>query len=212
MGQGRQQMPIRQVLATFSTIPSSDLSPDGSQIGRPPPRRIFRLVPPPLHWWHHGGQRDRPGFRTKAATACATFALPGPYLHKSAFARISNINTQTRIHLYNCMNTPELIFGKCGPIHSTQNDQPISQNTGHCTEEKEWLEPSTFSMIQNLYLPGYQRSFFLPLCAINPTTHHMHICIHEDHTLHPAPALRKCAKVFKNAHVLFCVHCAQDLV
>ena len=113
-------MPIRQKLATFSTIQSWDLSPDGSQIGRPSPRRIFRLVPPPLHWWHHGGQRDRPGFRTKAATACATFALPGPYLHKSAFARISNIDTHTQIHLYSCMNTPELNFDKCGPIHSTQ--------------------------------------------------------------------------------------------
>ena len=79
-------IPIPQKLATFSTIQSSDLSPDGSQIGRPSRRRIFHLVPPPLHWWHHGGQRDRPGFRTKAATACATFALPGPYLHKSAFA------------------------------------------------------------------------------------------------------------------------------
>ena len=162
-------MPIRQKLATFSTIQSWDLSPDGSQIGRPPPGRIFRLVPPPLHWrwWHHGGQRDRPGFRTKAATACATFALPGPYLHKSAFARISNIDTHTQIHLYSCMNTPELNFDKCGPIHSTQNDQPIWQNTGHCTEEKEWLQPSTFSLIQNLY----QCSFFLPVQFLK-----MHIC------------------------------------
>ena len=161
MGQGRQLMPIRQKRATFSTIQSWDLSPDGSQIGRPSPRRIFRLVPPPLHWrwWHHGGQRDRPGFRTKAATACATFALPGPYLHKSAFARIWNIDTQTEIHQYSCMNTPELNFDKCGPIHSTQNDQPIWQNTGHCTEEKEWLQPSTFSLIQNLVASFFLCSF-----------------------------------------------------
>ena len=55
--------------------------------------------------------------------------------------------------------TPELNFDKCGPIHFNQNDQPIWQNTGHCTEEKEWLQPSTFSLIQNLVASFFLCSF-----------------------------------------------------
>ena len=139
-------MPIRQKLATFSTIPSSDLSPDGSQIGRPssdfPPGSASTALVVP--WWTEGPTRlsDKGGDCVRYL--CATWPLSA----QKCFCMDIK-------HRY----TPELNFDKCGPIHFNQNDQPIWQNTGHCTEEKEWFQTSTFYLIQNLVASFFLCSF-----------------------------------------------------
>ena len=202
-------MPIRQKRATFSTIQNSDLSPDGSQIGRPPPGRIFRLVPPPLHCWHHGGQRHRPGFRTKAATACATFELPGPYLHKCAFAWKSNTNTPIQLyeHTRNYFwPMDQSTLPKTISLFRKIQDTVQKRKSGCNPQLSLWFR--TFIIRSSM--------FFLSSSVCNQSYHtpcvHLYSC---RSYIAPCTCSEKMCKsypVSKNAHVLFCVHCAQDLV